>query len=531
MDHSFSDDASMAAAGRKSSYEQAGASSKAWVTENLARLNRLLNEGWLRNYLFEPFKGLFETRGNTPQEKVFSVISVVALINMVLAGLPGKLGVGVAVSVGMELWMAWVIARCAGMQLTTDEVWKHLLTAAGALLTALVLFKQVLGLAFSMGSIVPGVNPLILAELITTDFIGILLWLGFQKLYSKDDFSLGWSDLARAAKEAWQLFKHQFDAVRGALSMDTLRTLGARIKAFLTGDIVADLPRLRGELLTAACMGYLLQGQYSALEGPVGREFIGAIRDRYPDLKSASVEEIAAHMHTYGDAQLVGVENLVKGKLFERMVVKDENGDGDAWTAVTHEDESWPGSDIVMFNADTGETLELSLKSTMSPSYVESALIRYPDIPIVATSEVAGDLNDARVSAGPFSDREMTQVTQDNFEVLLNGLSRLDVASGVATASALSLWPFVIAYMRRCINQDQLERASVVLLGNAGKTLASRLAWAVALGPVFAWVLLARGTTSAMVAVQSASNASGHRNALVKRVVVGDAGERYRVQP
>lgn len=525
VDHSFSEEASMGAAGRRSSYEQSAASAKAWVTDNLARLNRLLNESWLRNYIFEPFKGLFENRGKTHQEKVFSVISIVALINMVLAGLPGKMGVGVAVSVGMELWMAWVIARCAGMQLTTDEVWKHLLTTAGAFLTALVLFKQVLGLAFSMGSIVPGVNPLILAELVTTDFIGLLLWLGFQKLYSKDYFSLGWSDLARASKEAWKLFKHQFDAVRSALSMDTLRTLGTRIKAFLTGDIVADLPRLRGELFTAACMGYLLQGQYSALEGPVGKEFIGAIRDRYPDLKSASIEEIAAQMHTYNDAQLVGVENLVKGKLFERMVVKYENDDGDVWTAVTHQDESWPGSDIVMFNADTGETLELSLKATMSPSYVESALTRYPDIPIIATSEVAGDLNDARVSAGPFSDRELTQVTQDNFEVLLNGLSRLDVASGVATTSALSLWPFVIAYMRRRINQDQFEQASVVLLGDAGKTLASRLAWAVALGPVFAWVLLARGTASAMVAVQSAGTTSSHHSR-IKRVALSSSGYR-----
>ena len=509
--------------GRKAAYEQNASAAKTWLSENFARLNRLLNEGWLRSYLFEPFKGLFQTSGDTPQEKVFSVISMVALINMVLAGLPGKMGVGVAVSVGMELWMAWVIARCAGMQLTTDEVWKHLVTAAGALLAALVIFKQLLGIAFSMASVIPGVNPLILAELITTNFIGILLWLGFQKLYSDKAFSLGLMDIVRAGKESLRLFMHQFDAVWSALSPDTLRTLRNRIKAFLTGDMVAELPRLRGELLTAACMSYLLKGQYSALEGPIGREFIGAIRDRYPDLKSAGIEEIAAHMQTYDSAQMVGVENLVKGKLFERLVVQHENADGDAWTAATHDDESWPGSDIVMFNSETGETLELSLKSTMSPSYVESALTRYPDIPIMATDEVADAMSDSRVTAGPFTDNEMTQVTQENFDVLLNGLSRLDVAAGVAVGSLLSLWPFVMAYIRGRIRQDQLERASVALLGDAGKVLASRLAWAIVLGPLFAWVILARGTASMTDIVRRAHKPSTEDSAMTRRLLVQGA--------
>ena len=116
-------------------------------------------------------------------------------------------------------------------------------------------------------------------------------------------------------------------------------------------------------------------------DGPLGTEFIAAIRDRYPALANASLTRIADHMAAYDPDQLAGVISLIKGKLFERLVALHENADGDEWQAVLHTDESFPGSDIELVNEATGEVLAISLKATASPAWIETALVGYPDIP------------------------------------------------------------------------------------------------------------------------------------------------------
>ena len=67
------------------------------------------------------------------------------------------------------------------------------------------------------------------------------------------------------------------------------------------------------------------------LQGPIGREFVEAIRDLFPDLREANLEQIAEHMRTYGPEQLMGVMNEIKGKFFERLVAHYENSDDDQW--------------------------------------------------------------------------------------------------------------------------------------------------------------------------------------------------------
>lgn len=501
---------------KQADYENFEQQAKSWFESNLDKLNALIDQPWLRDFIFEPVKGVFEVPGSNKEQKVYTVITLVAIVNMVLAGLPGKMGVGVFVSIGLELWMAWVIARCAGLELSTEDLWKHVVTAGGALISAVVIFQQILSLAYSAFSIVPGINPLIFAELLTTNMIGIALWFGFLKLYEKDKFSLSWLDLSRVGKDAWMLFKFQGSMVRKTLSISNLKLMGSRIKSFLNGDISIDKPSLRGEILTAACMGYLISGSYESLHGPVGQEFIGAIKDRMPELQSASIEQIAEHMRDYEPAQLLGIENLIKGKLFERLTAQHENTDSDLWQAAMHDDESYPGSDIILTNTDTGETIELSLKATFSQAYVEQSLLRYPDVQIMTTSEVAGRfVDDERVVAGEFSNEYLQTVTQENFDALLNALSAQDVilgaGTGVAAGSLISLWPFVVARMRGRISEDQLKQACVALLGDAGKQLGSRLAWAATLGPLYAWIVLARATMSGVRAAHSVPDVPSRR--------------------
>ena len=52
----------------------------------------------------------------------------------------------------------------------------------------------------------------------------------------------------------------------------------------------------------------------------------------------------------------------------------------------------------------------------------------------------------------------------------------------------------------------------VRVLGDSGKALASRIAWAMVLGPVFAWYLLAR---SVLLLTKGAENLSSKRKVLV----------------
>jgi hypothetical protein len=101
---------------------------------------------------------------------------------MVQAGLPGKMGVGVVVSMALEAWMAFTIARAEGIKVNAvSDIWKYFGLFAGTVVTILYLFRSLLGLGYSAFSVVPGINPIILAELFTTNLVGVLFWISFQE--------------------------------------------------------------------------------------------------------------------------------------------------------------------------------------------------------------------------------------------------------------------------------------------------------------------------------------------------------------
>ena len=260
--------------------------------------------------------------------------------------------------------------------------------------------------------------------------------------------------------------------------------------------------QINGEGFATIAMGYLLAGQLEKLEGPLGEAFLEAIRLRWsaqlgPD---ATTDEIATLFQDYTPEQMVGVVNTVKGKMFEIMVTNAENADGDAWTARMHTDESFPGSDIIFTNEETGEHLEISLKAVgaNNPEIIESALSRYPDISIMTTDEVAQLYeDDPRVFGSGISNEELSNITEENIERLIDSIEPVNqyevVFGGVAVGTTAILWPFVMAYLRGKIPAHELEKVFKHVLGEAGVTLASRLTYATIFGPLFAWYLLARG--------------------------------------
>jgi len=271
---------------------------------------------------------------------------------------------------------------------------------------------------------------------------------------------------------------------------------------------------INGEAFATGAMAYLIAGQHEKLDGPLGDVFLQAIRLRWsaqfsPD---ATVEDIAARFREYDTDQLEGVINTIKGKMFEVMVTKQENLDGDQWQARMHTDESFPGSDIVFTNEETSQQIEVSLKavSQNNTEIIESALAKYPDLPIMTTDEAAALYQDHNmVFDSGLLNKELHDITEKNIDELLDGIKPLNenqvVIGGVVVGTVAALWPFVIAYLRGRISKDNLEKVFEHTLGESGVALASRLSYAIVFGPLFAWYLLARGVKGIVTMIEPES--------------------------
>jgi hypothetical protein len=475
----------------------------AWLRDNLERVQAIFENVRLRDFVFEPFKDVFNSPTKTLDAHIYSVITQVAVINAVLAGLPGRMGVGVCVVMALEGWMAYRIARHVGISVSRpSDIWKYfgvIATTTGIILYA---FRSLLGFAFSLFSVVPGVNPLILAEFFVTDLVGILFLIGFTEAKSHGSFVIPKRMFVKAATCTTDLFEHQLSILRNVLSPRNIKTVAERVSLYLRGEFPVNMRQVNGEVFATAAMAYLIAGQYEKLDGPLGEAFLKAIRLRWsaqlgPD---ATTEEIATLFRAYGPEQLNGAINTIKGKMFEVLVSKQENQDADRWQATMHTDESFPGSDIIFSNQETGERLEVSLKAVSEENVhiIEHALGRYPDAPIMTTDEAAALYeDDIRVFGSGVNHENLHNITQENFDKIISSIEPVDahqvMIGSVTVGTGAALWPFGMAYLRGRITRDQLEEVFEHVLGKAGVALASRLVYATVFGPLFVWYMLARG--------------------------------------
>jgi hypothetical protein len=483
-----------------------------WFNNNWSRVKALFDNYTLRDFIFEPFKTVFDTPAKTIDKNIYSVITQVAIINAVLAGLPGKMGVGVYVVMALEGWMALSIATHVGLLFRKpSDIWKYfglLVTSAGIILYG---FRTILGFAFSLFSVVPGINPLILAEFFVTDFVGVLFWIGFIEAKATGSFLVPKRMILKAWITTRKLFNHQINILKNILSPKNIKTVAERISIYLKGEFPFDMRSINGEAFATGAMAYLIAGHYEKLEGPLGDSFLQAIRLRWsaqfsPD---STVEEIAARFREYDTEQLEGVINTIKGKMFEIMATKQENLDGDQWKAIMHTDESFPGSDIILTNEETNQQIEISLKAVSQDNtgIIERALAKYPDLPIMTTDEAAELYQDHNMVFGSgIQNQELHDITENNIDILLTKIKPVNeyqvVISGVIVGAVFALWPFVIAYLRGRISKNKLEKVFEHTLGKSGIALASRLSYAIVFGPLFAWYLLARGVKGIVTMVE-----------------------------
>lgn len=149
-------------------------------------------------------------------------------------------------------------------------------------------------------------------------------------------------------------------------------------------------------------------------------EVLRAYELAYPiKSQSESLEDI---IENYDDAELTGIVNGIKGKLFELRYV-DYLNDGhipDGYQAILAESATNPGWDIAVLGADGSVAEEIQLKATDSVSYVKAALERYPEINVATTEEVYNSLamqgiTDNLVNSG-ISNEELEQVVYEALE-------------------------------------------------------------------------------------------------------------------
>ena len=411
-----------------------------WLDKNFERAHSFINDHG-QSVIFGGMDDAFGWSSNLVDRHMYRIITTVAVINASLAALPGKMGVGVLISMGLEAVMAISIARSVGIEIKNPrDILAYFGLFSGVVLMVLEGFGHLVRSFFSLFSAIPG-NPLVLAEIFATNLVGVLFIVGFMEIKKGKSFRIPVRLLKTVMGEVIALTKFQAVALKDTLSLNNLKRIYKSFTEWLKGDDVPDPKHVRGDIFTPLAMSMLIAGNYEQLEGPMGQAFLQAIRLRWSSQlgSDASVDEIAARFQEYDADALPGAINTIKGKMFEILVTDTENGDDDDWIAHMHSDETYPGSDIVFTNPETGQQLDVSLKavSVQNRDIIEEALLKYPDIPIMTTDEVAATFDgDIRVFGSGFTHKELQNITEENIEKLINKIEPLNATESFSAKSS-----------------------------------------------------------------------------------------------
>ncbi len=132
-----------------------------------------------------------------------------------------------------------------------------------------------------------------------------------------------------------------------------------------------------------------------------------SIRRMKADWADATESELSDALSEYSPETLKGVAANVKGIYHETLFVHEFNLSNDDRYAEMFEKTNYPGADIQIKSVETDEVLEeFQLKASNDVSYVQSHFTKYPDIEVLATSEVAEKM--AAVNSSGLSNDEIT---------------------------------------------------------------------------------------------------------------------------
>ena len=256
-------------------------------------------------------------------------------------------------------------------------------------------------------------------------------------------------------------------------------------------------PKIKGEMFLAGSYAYLLSGNYDGLKGPFAQLWLEAWRLSHPTQlnDNATVEEIKELADSYDAEVFPKVVQNVNSKFYEVLETTHENADGDEWSAELIVDQNHPASDAVFYNQETGQYIEINYKFTLNENYIESHIQRYPDVPVVAPPEVAEKINSPLVMSGHYEHGVVVEISEANFDDLLNKSHSLYLEAATVASGGVSLlmhiFPFLMAYYKGTISKELLFKALKTFYPKiAGKTL-NRIGMLTLLGPVYGMFLIA----------------------------------------
>ncbi len=188
----------------------------------------------------------------------------------------------------------------------------------------------------------------------------------------------------------------------------------------------------------AITIGQLIAGRRSGWTAD--QELVlDALRRSTGALASASEEELADYLATLSPQQMQGVVSNVKGIFHEVLVAAAENADGDNVQAVSFEATNHPGADLE-FVMDGEIVGSVQLKAVQSPSAIVEHFERYPDVDVLATSEVTALLQGRfgdRLASSQFSNEELTETTRAALEDLIGEDLGDFIQDGLMTSALL----------------------------------------------------------------------------------------------
>lgn len=202
---------------------------------------------------------------------------------------------------------------------------------------------------------------------------------------------------------------------------------------------------------------------------------LDALRRCTPRLAEASEAELGAYIRALAPEQSRGLVSNVKGVLHEILVARAENLDGDAVVARLFEELDHPGADLE-FVLDDHVIAEVQLKAVQDPAALLEHFARYPDINVMATSEIVeamGGVFGGRLSDSGLRNDEIAELTRDTLEELAEEDLGEFVEEGVVASALIGA-----ALQARAVLQGRAPdaghlRSTLELAGVAAGTAAS----------------------------------------------------------
>lgn len=162
---------------------------------------------------------------------------------------------------------------------------------------------------------------------------------------------------------------------------------------------------------------------------------LDALRRSSDSLRDADIGELAAYVAGLSPNQLRGVASNIKGIYHELLYVHGVNAEGGEIVAEVFGATNHPGADV-QFIVDGDVIREVQLKAVASVAPILKHLSRYPEIEVLATTEVAEKA--AGLASTGLSNEHLTANVNRVFSNLPgDGLLR-EVGEAVATSALIS---------------------------------------------------------------------------------------------